>query len=106
MYEANPELTPEEIFGTPSELKEDAYWLNPMPHLRRLTAFCITGWHDVAVGEKWRWMDEQVRLDETRTTSYDSWSRLSTDFGQAFVLHCDKCGKSTRMVRKGWAWAS
>lgn len=101
------ETTYEDIAGTPEEVLEDSRWLSgfAMPRLKVLTATCLPGWHSVNVGEKFRWDDEQIRLSETQTTSWQTWKRARNDFDRTWVLPCPECGKHQRMAARGWQWA-
>lgn len=94
----------EDIVGTPWDVQEDAAWLSCYSRqfpLRRLTAQCLSGWHENVVGEPFRWSDEQIRLDETRTVSWEQWRKYRNNFQRVWVLRCDQCGRDTRHAAKG-----
>ena len=105
------ETTYEDIVGTPEEVARDARWLSGFStprsthSLKRLTATCLPGWHPVTVGGEWRWDDEEIRLDETRTVTWATWKRARNDFNRTWVLPCPKCGGDQRMAARGWEWA-
>ena len=111
------ESTYEDIVGTPEEVVEDGRWLSSFTvprspdSLKWLTATCLPGWHTVRVGETFRWGDEQVRLDATRTTTLEGWLKLRhrrrMGYGphHDYVLHCERCGKDQTMWVKGYEWA-
>lgn len=107
--------TPEEIFGTPEELVEDATWaprfMNVSP-LKQLWATCLHNWHDLPVGETFRWSDEQIRLTSDMVTTAEAWQK-KTDvnrFGQGFKgtvrLYCEQCERLTDHAARGWRWAT
>jgi hypothetical protein len=103
---AYPELQYEDIVGVPEEVVEDSTWLMRMPPLKYLTGLCLPGWHAVRVGEKWRWEDEQIRLDDEQVTDARAWLRAKQDWNRhTWRLPCPRCGAVTRMAAKGWEWA-
>lgn len=75
-------------------------WPDEIETLRRLQAFCCLGIHKVQVGAKWRWFDEEIRLDDERATSW-RWWRLATRKQLRIRLWCDECNTVTYMIPKG-----
>lgn len=75
--------------------------------VRRLTATCLDGWHDVIVGSAFRWSDENIQLSPTQDTSYEEWdrvrfkNRMSVGFKHKYRLFCKPCGKVTAHIPKG-----
>lgn len=99
-----PEMTYEEIVGTPEEVVRDAVWPEHPEPAKRLQALCLDGWHPRLVGRFFRWSDEEVRIGAEQVVSADEWMRWRNDFKRTWRLHCPDCGRETKHAAKGWIW--
>jgi len=87
----------------------DGDWPDFDTPLYQLTARCLGGWHKTAVGSKFRYEDESIRLNADVDVSFDQWqdmarhNRLSQGFPKRLRLHCGVCGKRTWMTPLGAA---
>lgn len=99
-----PEMTYEEIVGTPEQVLNDAVWPEDIADIKRLRALCLDGWHERLVGRFFRWADEEIRLDQKTVVSADEWQRWRNDFRRVWKLECPECDRVTKHAAKGWTW--
>lgn len=75
--------------------------------LYRLTARCLVGWHELTVGESFRFSDENIRLSPQLDTTYEQWVEwgmtnvVRFGFPRVVVLYCPVCKRDCRMAPKG-----
>lgn len=105
--------SPEDIFGTPEELAWDAgiepvpeevekgYWPDRPTPLKQLRALCFGHFHHTTVGTPFRYSNEWIRLDESRSTSADRWGSMQMR-NQTIRLFCPECGRYTWHAPKRW----
>lgn len=74
---------------------------------RRLIARCLPGWHEIQVGESFRFSDESIALSPEVDTTYREWVEwgmtnvVQSGFPRVVVLYCPDCKRETRMAPKG-----
>ena len=95
------------IAPVPREVAEGEFPDTAQHPLRRLTATCLGGWHEVEVGSRFRFSDENIQLTPEIDTSYSQWmewslaNRLRHGFTRTVWLFCPPCNRTRKMAPKG-----
>ena len=96
------------VAPVPRSVFEDNEYPDVLEHpLRRLTATCLGGWHELEVGSTFRFSDENIQLHPQLDTSYTQWmewaiaNKTRHGFTKRLELFCTPCNRTRWMAPKG-----